>query len=399
MYRQISAENAVVRTRRKALTAAFVKSAGPGKYGDSNGLFLFVKESGAKSWVQRIVIRGRRRDIGLGGVDLVSLAAAREIALDNRRAARAGLDPIAEKQKARAILTFEQAAAAAHKELEPTWKNERDRKAFLSTLKTYVFPRFGARSVADVTSSDVRQAILAARQIAPEVARKLTFRISAVFKWAIAEGLRTDNPARAEALALPKIERTTEHRKALPYSDVAHCVDRVKESDAWAATKLAFEFLVLTTVRSGEARGASKSEIDRQAKEWTIPAKRMKMKRAHRVPLCARALEILDEAAKINGGSDLIFPSLRGKTLSDMTLSKLVKELGYDADIHGFRTSFRTWVQEKTDFPREVAETALAHGVGDAVERAYARSDLFDKRREMMEAWAKFLGRKNDKKQ
>jgi integrase len=362
-------------------------------------LFLFVKESGAKSWVQRIVIRGKRRDIGLGSVDLVTLAAARDIALDNRRAARAGLDPVAERKKARAILTFEQAATAAHKELEPTWKNERDRKAFLSTLKTYVFPRFGSRSVADVASSDVRQAILAARQIAPEVARKLTFRISAVFKWAIAEGLRPDNPARAEALALPKVERTPEHRKSLPYSEVAGCIEKVKQSDAWKATKLALEFLVLTAVRSGEARGASKTEIDRQAKEWTIPAKRMKMKRAHRVPLCARALEILDEADNINGGSDLIFPSLRGSALSDMTLSKLVKELGFDADIHGFRTSFRTWAQDKTDFPREVAETALAHGVGDAVERAYARSDLFDKRRQMMDEWAKFLGEKVEAKQ
>ncbi|WP_281412349.1 site-specific integrase [Rhizobium sp. BK529] len=382
------------------MTAAFVKSvAAAGKYGDSNGLFLFVKESGAKSWVQRIVIRGKRRDIGLGSADLVTLAAARDAALDNRRAARAGLDPIADKKKVRSILTFEQAAIATHKELEPTWKNERDRKAFLATLTTYVFPRFGATSVADVSSADVRQAILAARQVAPEVARKLIFRISAVFKWAIAEGMRADNPARADALALPKVERTQEHRKALPYSEVAGCIDSVKQSNAWAITKLAFEFLVLTAVRSGEARGASPDEIDRQAKVWTIPAKRMKMKRVHRVPLCARALEILDEAAKINGGSDLIFSSIRGKALSDMTLSKLVKELGYDADIHGFRTSFRTWVQEKTDFPREVAETALAHGVGDAVERAYARSDLFERRREMMDEWAKFLSGKSDIKQ
>lgn len=202
-----------------------------------------------------------------------------------------------------------------------------------------MFPRFGSTSVADVASADVRQAVLAARQVAPEVARKLIFRISAVFKWAIAEGMRADNPARADALALPKVERTQEHRKALPYSEVAGCIDSVKQSNAWAITKLAFEFLVLTAVRSGEARGAVPDEIDRQAKVWTIPAKRMKMKRVHRVPLCARALEILDEAAKINGGSDLIFSSLRGKALSDMTLSKLVKELGYDADIHGFRTS------------------------------------------------------------
>lgn len=240
---------------------------------------------------------------------------------------------------------------------------------------------------------------MAARQVAPEVARKLIFRISAVFKWAIAEGMRADNPARADALALPKVERTQEHRKALPYSEVAGCIDSVKQSNAWAITKLAFEFLVLTAVRSGEARGASPNEIDRQGKVWTIPAKRMKMKRIHRVPLCARALEILDEAEKISGDSDLIFASLRGKLLSDMTLSKLIKELGYDADIHGFRTSFRTWAQEKTDFPREVAETALAHGVGDAVERAYARSDLFDKRREMMDEWAKFLIGKSDIKQ
>ncbi|WP_156461687.1 tyrosine-type recombinase/integrase, partial [Aliiruegeria sabulilitoris] len=162
-------------------------------------------------------------------------------------------------------------------------------------------------------------------------------------------------------------------------------------SRAWKATKLAIEFLILTASRSGEVRMARWDEIDMDTATWEIPAERMKMQRPHRVPLPARAVDILTEAQELRDGSGLVFPSLRGKVLSDMTLSKLVKELGFDADIHGFRTSFRTWAQERTNYPREVAEAALAHKTGDAVEQAYARSDVFEKRRKMMESWAAFL--------
>lgn len=376
------------------LTAAFVKNvAEPGKYhdGKGTGLLLLVKPTGGRFWVQRIAIRGKRRELGLGSPPIVTLAEAREQALQNKRIARNGGDPLAEKRRAKSILTFEEAARKTHAELSPTWKNPKDRAAFLSTLETYIFPHFGSVPLPDVTSADIRQAILAAREKVPHVARKLVYRISYVFKWGIAEGLCTGNPSTTDALALPRVERKPRHRKAMPYSEVAGCIETVHASKAWTATKLAIEFLILTASRSGEVRLARWEEIDMNGATWEIPAERMKMQRPHRVPLSARAIEILAEARKLQDGSGLVFPSIRGRALSDMTLSKLVKELGFDADIHGFRTSFRTWAQERTNCPREVAEAALAHKTGDAVEQAYARSDVFEKRRKMMESWAAFL--------
>jgi integrase len=308
-----------------------------------------------------------------------------------------GRDPLAERARARQVPTFEEAARQVHLELSPTWKNPKDRKAFLTTLEVYVFPRFGNVRLAEVTSADVRQAILAARERAPGVARKLVYRVSSVFKWGIAEGHCQNNPATTQALALPRETRPPRNRKSLPYSEVAHCVATVTASGAWAATKLALEFIVLTTCRSGEARLALWKEMDFDPNDksrpatWTIPGERAKQGRSHRVPLSSRAVEILAEARKLDDGSGLVFPSIRGKALSDMTLSKLVKELGFGVDVHGFRTSFRTWAQEQTDYPREVQEAALGHKVGDAAEQAYARSDYFAKRREMMEDWAQFL--------
>ncbi len=387
----------------KSLTAAFVKSVKvPGKYHDGKGLglFLLVKPSGTRSWVQRITIRGKRRELGLGNPPVVSLAMAREAALDNARLAQAGGDPMAERRKARAVLSFEEAARRTHAELADTWKNPKDRAAFLSTLERYIFPRFGATDLPGVTSAQIRQAILAARERAPGVAAKLTYRISAVFKWGMAEGICEANPATAQALALPKPNRPVTHRKALPHGEVAACIKAVRASKAWPATKLAFEFLVLTAGRSGEIRAARWAEIDLCGAPsaeaatraiWEIPAERMKAARPHRVPLSARAIGVLAESEALRNGSGLVFPSMRGKPLSDMTLSKLVKELGFEADIHGFRTSFRTWAQEMTNFPREVAEAALAHKTGNAVEQAYARSDLFEKRAKMMQNWAAYL--------
>ncbi len=386
---------------RTGLTAISVKNTTqPGKYHDGRGtgLFLLVKPTRAKSWVQRIVIRGKRREIGLGAYPLVSLAEAREQALENKRLARAGGDPVAAKRKARGILTFEEAARKTHAENAQALKNPKDRAAYLKSMETYIFPQFGTVALPEVTSADVRRAILLARETAPGVARKLIYRVSAVFKWGIAEGMCTGNPAVTEALALPKLERTVQHRKALPYAEVAGCVEAVNASGAGATTKLALEFLILTATRSGETREARWEEFDFHGADgatsatWIIPKERIKMKRDHRVPLSGRALEILRDAEALSDSSELVFPSYKkGKPLSDMTLSKLVKELGFEADVHGFRTSFRTWAQEQTNFPREVAEAALAHKLGDAAEQAYARSDLFEKRCKMMEAWAAYL--------
>jgi integrase len=241
----------------------------------------------------------------------------------------------------------------------------------------------------------------------PPASKKLIYLTSFVFRWGIADGLCAGNPAIAQALALPRTENKSQNRKALPYAEVAGCIEAVRPSSAWAAKKLALEFLVLTPSRSGEVCFARWEEFDLHGADsarhafrvtWYIPAERMKMGRVHRVPLSRRAIEILAEAETLRDGSGLVFPSIRGgKALSDMTLSKLVKELGFPVDVHGFPTSFRTWTQERTNFPREVAEAALAHIAGDAAERAYARSDLFEKRRKMMEAWAGFLAEEQGK--
>lgn len=367
----------------------------PGKYFDGHGLYLRVEPNGSRFWVQRIVIRGKRCELGLGSPLLVPLAEARAKALDNRKLAREGGNPLQTKREAQAVLTFEEAARKVHSMHAPTWRNPKHAAQFLATLETYTFPRLGKLKVADVTTADVLAVLSPIWIEKAETARRVRQRIGTVMKWAIAQGWRQDNPAENIAHALPKAETKKENRKALPYTDVPACIDAVKASGAGAATKLALELLVLTASRSGEVRNAVWSEIDMRAKVWEIPAERMKMKRPHRIPLTPRALSIVEDAKAISDGSELVFPGTKtGKPLSDMTLSKLVKELGFPVDVHGFRTSFRTWAQERTNFPREVAEAALAHLSGDAVERAYARSDLFEKRRKMMEAWAAFLAEK-----
>lgn len=378
-----------------ALSAAFVRTAKEsGRYfdGQATGLHLLVKKNGTKFWVQRITIHSKRRDLGLGSPPTVSLAEAREQALENKRIVRAGGDPLRAKREASRIVSFEEATRRAHAELAPTWKSPKEAPAFLNSMEKWVFPSFGQMPVDKVGSADVRRVILLAREKVPHVAAKLTYRISAVFAWAMAEQMREDNPASGSALNLPKQRAKVAHYRALPYGEVSSCVAAVHASNAWLGTKLCFEFLVLTAVRSGEARGARWSEIDGDT--WTIPAERMKMAREHAVPLSARAMEILEGAKKLRDDSGLIFPSVRGKVLSDMTLSKLVRELGFPTTVHGLRSSFRVWSQEQTGTPREVAEAALAHVTGGKIERSYARSDLFQKRRVLMNAWTDYLSPK-----
>jgi integrase len=384
------------RRPEKALTAQFVRTAQePGKYFDGNGLYLRVEPNGSRFWVQRITIRGKRSELGLGSPSLVPLAEARAKALENRKLAREGGDPLQAKREAMAVMTFEEAARKVHEMHSPTWRNPKHAAQFIATLETYAFPRLGKLKVPEVTTADVLSVLTPIWIEKAETARRVRQRIGTVMKWAIAQGWRQDNPAENIAQALPKAETVKANRKALPYADVPACIEAVKASGAGVATKLALELLVLGASRSGEVRNAVWSEVDFVAKVWEIPAERMKMKKPHRVPLTKRALAILEEAKAISDGSELVFPGTkRGRPLSDMTLSKLVKELGFPVDVHGFRTSFRTWAQERTNFPREVAEAALAHLSGDAVERAYARSDLFEKRRKMMDAWAAFLAEK-----
>lgn len=213
-------------------------------------------------------------------------------------------------------------------------------------------------------------------------------------KWAVAHGYRFDNPAGdAIAQALPRNDGKRRHHRAIPHQEVRAAVEAVRASGAFMATKLAFEFLVLTAARSGEDRGATIDEVDAEARMWTIPGSRMKAGREHRVPLTDRALEIVREARRLRDDSGLVFSSnRRGKPLSDMTLTKLLKDLGINATVHGFRSSFRDWCGECANVPREIAEAALAHAVGNQTESAYARSDLFERRRVLMESWSRYLG-------
>jgi len=349
----------------KALSAAFVRTvASPGKYADGNGLLLKVEAAGARRWIQRIVIRGKRTEIGLGPTSLVSLAEAREIALNNRKLARQGGDPLKAKREAEAVLTFEEAARKVYEIHRPGWRNAKHAAQFISTLETYTFPRLGAQKVADVTAADVLAVLTPIWLEKPETARRVRQRIGTVMKWCVAKGWRQDNPADAIAQALPKQTAPKEHRKALPYAEVGGCIAAVQTSAAGLATKLALELVILTATRSGEVRLADWSEVDLERAVWTIPATRMKAKREHRVPLSPRAVEIFQSARALGDGTGLVFPGTKaGRPLSDMTLSKLVKELGFNADVHGFRTSFKMWTQERTNTSREVSEAALAHTI------------------------------------
>lgn len=381
---------------RKPMSAAFVRNVSrPGRYGDGRGgygLSLLVRKQVngrvSKTWSQRVRINGKVTSIGLGKYPLVTLAEARQEAFENRRAIAKGKDP-----RGGGIPTFAEAAEKVIEVYAKGWKDSgRTASKWRSQFQRYVYPHLGKKRVDQITSADVLAALVPIWHTKAEIARKSRQRISAVMRWAIAEGHRSDNPAGdAIAGALPKQNGRTSHYRALPHDQVAGAIAVIQHTDAWPATKLAFEFLVLTATRSGEVRNATWAEIDWETATWEIPADRTKTSRPHRVPLGPRALEILDEALNFSDATGLVFPSINDKTLSSGTIGKLLKESGITAVAHGFRTSFRTWAAECTNIPREVAELALGHVNKDRVEAAYQRSDLFAKRRELMNQWGEYL--------
>lgn len=375
-----------------ALSAAFVRAVGEaGRYCDGHGLYLQVDPSGNRRWIQRLLIGGRRSELGLGGFPLVSLKEARTQAFANRRIARAGGDPLADKRRAKGAPTFAEAAAAVVEQKRSGWRNPKHAQDWPASLERFAFPRFGQRPVSEVTSADVLGVLAPIWHEKPETARRVRHRIGAVMQWAVAMEYRTDNPCERVAATLGRQRRVVRHMRALPHAEVAEAVATIRASGATTAAKLAFEFLVLTAARSGEVRSARWDEIDLDAEVWTLPAERMKANREHRVPLSCRATEILKAARALRNGGDLVFPSPRSKPLSDMTLSKLLKEQAVQAVPHGFRSSFRDWAAEETNHPREVVEAALAHQVKDKVEAAYARSTLFERRRRLMADWGAYL--------
>ena len=373
------------------LAAAFVRSAPVGRHADGNGLYLYVQRTGTRSWVQRLVIRGRKRELGLGSVHLVSLAEAREQARANRKLARAGGDPLDNKRRLAAVPTFAEAAATVVKQKRAGWRSRRAAHDWLSSLQCYAFPRIGSRPVSEVTSADVLAVLTPIWHVKSDTARRVRQRIHAVLEWSIAMEHRSDNPCDRIGPVLGPQHDVVRHMRALPHQDVAAALETVRASRATSAVKLALEFLVVTAARSGEVRLARWEEMNVAARVWTIPAGRMKMNREHRVPLSLRAVEILDAARALADGNPLVFPNRWGNSVKDTFLSQLLKELDIAAVPHGFRSSFRDWAAEETDHPREVIEAALAHAVRNPVEAAYARSDLFERRRRLMDEWAAYL--------
>ena len=393
------------RTKSNALTALKVRAIDdPGDYSDGNGLTFRVEKSGTKRWVQRVSIGGKQRNIGLGGYPAVSLAAARDTAITNLQAIKAGRNVIAERKEAReaarqsmlTVPTFAEAAAAVIAMRRPTWSNPKHAAQWESTLATYVFPVMGKKPVDSITTADVLAVLTPIWTVKTETASRIRQRIETVFDWVIANGHRLDNPSARHILrVLPRVRKTKQHHRALPYAEVPAALDIVKTSPADWVTRLAFEFLVLTASRCGEVRFAQWSEVDSETATWQIPAERMKARRAHRVPLVPRTLEILEQAEELSGERDegLIFPANRsGKALSDMAFTAMLRRLEIPAVAHGFRRSFKSWSMETRTASWHEGEAALAHRIGDnETSEAYVDTDLLELRREVMENWANFL--------
>ncbi len=356
----------------------------PGRHGDggrgSHGLYLRVwrRPNGriGKAWAQRLRVGGKVTSLGLGPYPVVTLAEARAKALGNRRAAHAGRDP-----RGGGVPTFEVAARKFIKLHSRTWKaGSRLPREWEQTLADYALPIVGGKSVAAVTTGDVLAVLTPIWHTKPATAKKVRQRIGAVMKWAVAQGHRTDNPAGEEIkAALPNGSGHTRHHRALPHDRVAEVLSKTRSN----VNGVALRFVVLTACRVSEVAGAKWSEIDGGV--WTIPASRMKTKKEHRVPLSSAALRVLAEA---KSDSPFVFPGRGGKPIARQSIGRALN--GTKATPHGFRSSFRDWCSE-TGVPREVAERALAHVVGNRVEAAYNRTDLLERRREVMEAWGRYL--------
>jgi integrase len=397
----------------KGLSARKAATVGAGRHADGGGLYLEVKPSGARSWILRGVVGRRRRDIGLGGYPETSLAEARDQAAKVRAIIREGRDPIAERARENARrLTFEQAAKALIDAKKHEWKNGKHAKQWPSTLETYAYPVLGPLDVRDIEAEHVLKVLRPIWTEKPETASRLRQRIEAVLDYATATKARAgDNPARwrgnlDKVLAKPSKVRRVEHHAALPWREMGGFMTALARQEGMGA--LALGFTILTAARSGEVRGATWREIDMDAKVWTVPAARMKAEREHRIPLSDAALQVLRrvEPLAADDPDAPVFPGGRGRPLSDMTLAAVVKRMheadkarggkGYvdperDNQVvtpHGFRSTFRDWVSEATSYPGEIAEAALAHTIRNAVEAAYRRGDLFEKRRKLMDQWA-----------
>ena len=367
----------------------------PGRYRADPTLYLNVSPRGSKNWVQRIIVAGKRRDLGLGGYPVVTLAKARQKALDNRRAFADGQDPTLKKAK-RTIPTFQEAAVSTHAANRPKWRSEQHSKDWMRLLKLHAFPSIGQMAVDTITQADVLDVVVPLTSTNAETARRLRQRIKATFRWCMSYGYIATNPA-GEVLdgALPALPIQRGHWRALPYRDLPAMLETIRSSKSSLAARLGFEFLVLTATRSGEVRGATWSEIKWDEQLWEIPDSRMKNNRKHRVPLSGAMMDILGQVWPLRERSDYIFPSpvKKDTKLSNMTFTKILKLNGLSekTTVHGLRSSFRDWCK-KNRVDDDAAELSLAHAIGGRMGGAYLRTDMLEERREVMEQWAEFLG-------
>tara|TARA_R110000868_G_C10863239_1_gene761667 strand:- start:168 stop:1322 length:1155 start_codon:yes stop_codon:yes gene_type:complete len=376
------------------LTTLAVKNAKPGRYADGRGLYLLVRETGARSWVLRTQVDGKRKDFGLGSVPKVSLAQARTKAADLVAKISRGEDPRPVKASTQVIVpTFAEAAHACHEALKFGWSNKRHRDSWLASLERHIFPRLGSVAVDKVTSVMVRDALAPIWLPIPETARRIFQRIRTVLDYAHIEGWCAHEASlRSVARGLPRQPSVEGHFASLPYTDVPALI-RELEALPEKAGRDALLFTIYNAVRSGEVRFAKWPEIDMEAGIWSIPAARMKMKREHIVPLAPPAITVLQRRWRLRAEDDgLVFSSLGIKPLSDMTMTKVLRDLGrLNITVHGFRSSFTDWAAETTQFPKEVVDKALAHKLVDRVEAAYRRTDFFERRKSLMRSWASFL--------
>ena len=384
-----------------ALEVSRLETPGLHAVGGVSGLSLQVTPRGARSWVLRVMVGGKRREMGLGGYPDVTLAGAKEAARAARAQISDGIDPVAERQSKRsalaaavaATMTFSEASItyiAAH---ESGWKSAKHAAQWRTTLESYAFPVIGKIAVADVETAHIMRVLEPIWLTKTETASRLRGRIESVLDWATVRGFRKgDNPARwrghiEHLLAARAAVQKTEHHSAMDYREVGAFMAQLHQQEGMGARAL--EFAILCASRSGEVRGAEWSEMDLVAGVWTIPANRMKAEREHRVPLTDKALALLNALPRMPD-TNLVFPNTKGTILSDMTLTAVLRRMGAPVTAHGFRSSFRDWAGETTAYPREVIEHALAHQLKDKAEAAYARGSLFDKRRRLMADWAKF---------
>jgi len=374
-----------------------------GLYADGGGLYLQVSRFDTKSWVFRFTLNKKSREMGLGSLHTVSLAEARQEAETHRKMLREGTDPIDHRNALKAarrlegvkFMTFKQCAEAYISSHGAEWKNVKHASQWRNTLKTYAYPFFGDLSVQAVDTDLLMKALDPIWNEKPETTKRVRGRVEAILNWASARGVRQgENPARwrghlDQLLPAPSKIRKVKHHAALPYAEIGAFMAELRQRDAVSARGL--EFLILTAARTGEVLGATWDEIDFAKGTWTIPADRMKSDKEHRTPLSTKAVEVL-EGMKDLRKSEYIFPGNRAKSpLSNMAFLQLLKRMErHDLTTHGFRSTFRDWAAECTNYPSEAAEMALAHAVGDKVEAAYRRGDLFNKRQKMMDAWADY---------